>query len=99
MQIRPSTRTWGYHASPGYFSLRVDEDDLEIAFQYSAYEGENFCVSVLFPEIGDIFEAPATPLAALSRVLAQRPGLLDRDDVRALRDYLLAQPGALRAGS
>jgi len=99
MKIKPSTHIWGFPIAPGYFSLRVDEDDLEITFQYSAYEGENFCVSVLFPEIGDIFEAPATPLAALSRVLAQRPGLLDLEHVRALRDYLLAQPGALRAGS
>lgn len=98
MQIRPSTRTWEYHASPGYFSLRVDEDDLEITFQYSA-EDEKLCVSVLFPEIGDIFVAPTTPLAALSRVLAQRPGLLDLEHVRVLRDHLLAQPGALRAGS
>lgn len=94
MKIKPSTHIWGFPIAPGYFSLRVDKGDLEVTLQYTLYGETRFRVSDLFSDV-----APTTPLAAFSAVLAQRPDLLDLEHVRALRDYLLAQPGALRAGS
>ena len=92
--MKPSASSWGFPIDQGYFSLRVSERSGEITFQYTLYGETGFRVSGLFSDV-----APTTPLAALSVVLAQYVGLLEREDVRALRDHLLAQPGALRAGS
>ncbi len=94
MKAKPSAASWGFPIDQGYFSLRVSGRSGEITFQYTLYGETAFRVSGLFSDV-----APTTPLAALSVVLAQYTGMLERDDVRALRDYLLAQPGALRAGS
>lgn len=94
MKAKPSAASWGFPIDPGYFSLRVSERSGEITFQYTLYDETGFRVSGLFFDV-----APTTPLAALSVVLAQRPDLLDLEHVRALRDHLLAQPGALRAVS
>ena len=92
--MKPSASSWGFPIDQGYFSLRVAERSEEITFQYTLYGETRFRVSCLFSDV-----APTTPLAALSVVLAQRPGLLDLEHVRVLRDHLLAQPRALRAVS
>lgn len=87
-----------YRVPAGDFFLRVDADSTKASLQFwpgNPAGPKYFFYNAPLP----VSAGNVTPLGVFSTVLAQRPGLLDLEHVRALRDRLLAQPGALRAGS